>query len=66
MHGDLSGKITGMLLDLQNAELLAMLDNPDFLIAKVEEAVEVFKAYRAKVRDREIDGHRPLHSSLLL
>ena len=49
MHGDLAGKITGMLLELDNAELLAMSDNRNLLITRVEEAVEVLKAYRPKV-----------------
>lgn len=48
MHGDLSGKITGMLLEIDNAELLHMLESRDSLIAKVEEAVEVLKAHQAK------------------
>ncbi|XP_072028591.1 polyadenylate-binding protein 4-like [Amphiura filiformis] len=48
IHGELSGKITGMLLEIDNAELLHMLESRDSLNAKVEEAVEVLKAHQAK------------------
>jgi len=47
-HGELAGKITGMLLEIDNAELLHMLENRESLQAKVEEAVAVLKAHQAK------------------
>ncbi|XP_071965954.1 polyadenylate-binding protein 1-A-like [Antedon mediterranea] len=47
-HGDLAGKITGMLLEIDNAELLHMLESRDSLTAKVDEAVIVLKAHQAK------------------
>ena len=47
MHSDLAGKITGMLLKIDNAELLHMLDSPDLLNAKVDEAVAVLQAHQA-------------------
>ncbi|POO01840.1 Splicing factor-like protein [Trema orientale] len=40
---DFASKITGMLLDLDNSELLLLLESPDSLAAKVDEAVEVLK-----------------------
>jgi hypothetical protein len=49
MHHKLAGKITGMLLEKDNAEVLHMLENPEALKAKVEEAVAVLEAYKAKV-----------------
>lgn len=47
-HGDLAGKITGMLLEIDNSELLHMLESYELLSAKVEEAVNVLKAHQAK------------------
>ena len=44
----LAGKITGMLLEIDNTELLHMLDSRDLLQAKVEGAVQVLQARQAK------------------
>ena len=44
MYPEHAGKITGMLLEIENSELLAMLDfvqNPNLLKEKVQEAVTV-------------------------
>jgi polyadenylate-binding protein len=49
MHPDLAGKITGMLLEIENSELLSMLDfraNPTLLTEKVNEAVTVLSQHR--------------------
>jgi polyadenylate-binding protein len=48
MHPDWAGKITGMLLEIDNAELLHMLDSRESLKAKVDEAVVVLQAHQAK------------------
>jgi len=48
MHSDLAGKITGMLLEIDNAELLHMLESHESLKAKVDEAVVVLQAHQAK------------------
>uniref|UniRef100_A0AAR2L5P4 Polyadenylate-binding protein n=1 Tax=Pygocentrus nattereri TaxID=42514 RepID=A0AAR2L5P4_PYGNA len=48
LHPNLAGKITGMLLEIDNSELLHMLESPESLHAKVEEAVAVLQAHQAK------------------
>jgi polyadenylate-binding protein len=44
----LAGKITGMLLEIDNSELLNMLESRELLSAKVDEAVQVLQAHQAK------------------
>ncbi|XP_042913680.1 polyadenylate-binding protein 1 [Parasteatoda tepidariorum] len=48
MFPDLAGKITGMLLEIDNSELLHMLEHTEALKTKVEEAVAVLQAHHAK------------------
>uniref|UniRef100_H2YIQ1 Polyadenylate-binding protein n=1 Tax=Ciona savignyi TaxID=51511 RepID=H2YIQ1_CIOSA len=48
-HPDLASKITGMLLEIDNSELLHMLESRESLKAKVEEAVAVLQAHQEKV-----------------
>ncbi|KAJ8947032.1 hypothetical protein NQ318_019924 [Aromia moschata] len=47
MYPDVAGKVTGMLLEIDNTELLSMMDNQDTLRAKVEEAIAVLQAHKA-------------------
>lgn len=48
MYPQLAGKITGMLLEIDNSELLHMLEHSDSLKNKVDEAVAVLQAHQAK------------------
>merc|ERR1719262_168508 len=41
---DMAGKITGMMLEMDNSELLILLESPEQLNAKVEEARRVLGA----------------------
>ncbi|KAG6403795.1 hypothetical protein SASPL_136027 [Salvia splendens] len=52
---DLAAKITGMLLEMDNSELLVLLDTPESLAAKVEEAVQVLKLSN-KAKDPNSDA----------
>ncbi|CAE6414420.1 unnamed protein product [Rhizoctonia solani] len=45
---DLAGKITGMLLEMDNSELLHLLDTPDAMHAKVQEAIAVLNDFSSK------------------
>ncbi|XP_041783853.1 polyadenylate-binding protein [Anopheles merus] len=46
MYPNLAGKITGMLLEIDNSELLHMLEHKESLNAKAEEAVAVLQAHQ--------------------
>ncbi|XP_074537976.1 polyadenylate-binding protein 1-like isoform X2 [Halichoeres trimaculatus] len=48
LHPNLAGKITGMLLEIDNSELLHMLETPESLHAKVDEAIAVLQAHQVK------------------
>jgi len=53
MFPDLAGKITGMLLEIDNAELVHMLEDQNSLKGKVEEAVAVLQAHQGKATEKK-------------
>ncbi|XP_073151128.1 polyadenylate-binding protein 7 [Henckelia pumila] len=48
-----AAKITGMLLEMDNSEILLLLESPESLAAKVEEAVEVLKLSKTKLPNQD-------------
>ena len=48
VYSTLAGKITGMLLQIVNSELLPMLESPESLRSKADEAVAVLQAHQVE------------------
>lgn len=50
-YPDLAGKITGMLLEMDNSELLHLLENQDAMNQKLQEAIAVLNDFSGKEGD---------------
>jgi polyadenylate-binding protein len=55
---ELAGKITGMLLEMDNAELVNLITDDNALRNKVQEALTVYDEY-IKSKGGEEDGTKP-------
>jgi len=51
--GDQAGKVTGMLLEIENNELLMMIENKDMLKERIKEACDVLASHTDPVAQKE-------------
>lgn len=62
MQPELAGKITGMLLEMENSELINLTSDESALRAKVDEAMSVYDEY-VKNKDGEGEKEAPKEES---
>uniref|UniRef100_A0A5K0ZH72 PABC domain-containing protein n=8 Tax=Nymphaea colorata TaxID=210225 RepID=A0A5K0ZH72_9MAGN len=54
---DHAGKVTGMLLEMDQTEVLHLIESPDALKAKVAEAIEVLRLAQAAAAAADSADH---------
>ena len=57
LYPTMAGRITGMLLEMDNSELVHMLEHQESLKAKVEEAVVVLQAHKQQSDDPKMNNN---------
>ncbi|KAL6335720.1 hypothetical protein AAG906_039483 [Vitis piasezkii] len=65
LQPELAGKITGMLLEMNNSDIIKLLDSPDSLAVQVEQAVQALKEAKAW-RSTESSVALPIESASCL
>jgi len=53
LQPELASKITGMLLELDNSEVVTLLCSSEMLSVKVDECVQLLQATKPKTEDHE-------------
>lgn len=51
-----AGKVTGMLLEMDQTEVLHLIESPDALRSKVQEAIEVLKLAQQQAPVEQLGG----------
>jgi len=59
VHPEMAGKITGMLLDLDNPELLLLLENPQQMEQQVQDALKALEKHSQQLQQQQQGGDKP-------
>ncbi|GFY89580.1 poly(A) binding protein 2 [Actinidia rufa] len=59
LEPEIAAKVTGMLLEMDQTEVLHLLESPEALKAKVAEAMEVLRNVQQQIADHAADGLVP-------